>query len=216
MKHRIFIAINLPEEIKKKLVSHQEKIEELFTPYRNEVSGSGPIRWTKKENLHITLIFLGYLKDEELLEVFKATKEAASRHKPFSINLNKICYGPPKKMSYSETESLTGRLAKGKNRPPRMVWVAGEKSEELANLKDDLENSLTGGTHFSPEKRAFSPHITLGRIRQLEFRQIEPEDRPKVEEDISLGFEVNSIEVMQSQLKRGGAEYTTLESAPLG
>ncbi|PIX88575.1 MAG: hypothetical protein COZ30_00470, partial [Candidatus Nealsonbacteria bacterium CG_4_10_14_3_um_filter_36_16] len=57
-------------------------------------------------------------------------------------------------------------------------------------------------------------HITLGRIKQWEFRQIEPEERPEVNEEINLTFEVNSIEVMESELKRGGSEYTILESFP--
>ncbi len=96
MSHRIFIAVNLPENTKKKLAEYEEKWPNL------------PVRWTKKENLHITLVFLGYLNDEELLEVINATKEISSKNKPFSIILNKIIYGPPKKM------------------PPRMVWVEGE------------------------------------------------------------------------------------------
>ena len=81
MRHRTFIAINLPEEIKEKLAEYQLKWPEL------------PCRWTKKENLHITLIFLGYLSDEELLNLSKITKEVAKRHPVFSLNLNKIYYG---------------------------------------------------------------------------------------------------------------------------
>jgi 2'-5' RNA ligase len=187
MRHRIFIAINFPEDIKKKLTDYQSKWPTL------------PIRWTRKENLHITLIFLGYLSDEDLLEICKIAKEVASRIPSFSVNLNKIYYGPPKKM------------------PPRMVWVEGEKSQEFAKLQIDLEKSLMTSekVRFSPEERAFSPHITLGRIKAWEFRQIEPEERPEVNEEISLNFEVNSIEIMESQLKRGGPEYTILESCPL-
>lgn len=185
MRHRIFIAINLPQEIKKELTKFQSKWPEL------------PARWTKPENLHITLAFLGYLSDEEVAKVCQITNEVASRHQPFSINLNKICYGPPKKM------------------PPRMVWVIGEKSKPLSELKNDLENELSGKIGFQPENRAFSPHITLARIRKWEFKSIEPEDRPKVETDLFLSFEVSSIEVMESHLKRTGAEYTILESCPL-
>jgi len=148
------------------------------------------------------LMFLGYLADEELLEVLKITKEVASRQEPFSVNLIKICYGPPKKM------------------PPRMVWVEGEKNEELGKLQTDLEkNLLEKSTPYRNEVpgagRPYAPHITLGRIRTWEFRQIEPEERPIVDEDISLNFEVNSLEVMESELKRGGPEYTVLESCPL-
>jgi len=186
--HRIFIAINLPENIKKELSSFQAKWPEL------------PCHWTKKENLHITLIFLGYLNDEELLEVCKIAKEVASRNSSFSINLNKICYGPQKKM------------------PPRMIWAEGEKSEELGRLQRNLENSLFAVSIKSlkePEVRPYKPHITLGRIRQWEFRQIEPEERPEVSEEISLSFPVESIEVMESVLKREGSEYTVLETCSL-
>jgi len=187
MRHRVFIAINLPEDIKKRLVFYQSKWPEL------------PIRWTKKENLHITLMFLGYLSDEELLEVLEITKEVAARNQSFSINLGKICYGPPKKM------------------PPRLVWVEGEESEELGKIQKDLENSLLACSikGMEIENRLWIPHITLGRIRVWEFRQIEPEERPEIDEDIDLSFELNSIEVMESQLKKGGPEYTVLESAPL-
>jgi 2'-5' RNA ligase len=164
MRRRIFIAINLPDEIKKQLADYQGKWLEL------------PCRWTKKENLHITLEFLGYLADEELMELCQKTRETTSVKKVFSVCLNKICYGPPKKI------------------PPRMVWVTGEKIKEL-NI---------------------SPHITLGRIKTWQFRQIEPEERPEINEDINLTFEVKSIEIMESHLRRrGGPEYTVLESVPL-
>ena len=187
MKHRIFIAINLPENIKKQLSDYQSRWPEL------------PCRWTKKENLHITLAFLGYLNDEELVEICKITKEVASRHEPFLITLNKIIYGPP-------------------HNTPRMIWAEGEKSEKLGKLQKDLENSLSGLSSELEEEqgRDYTLHITLGRLRQWEFRQIEPEERPEVNEEINLSFEVGSIEVMESELKRGGPEYAVLESMKLG
>lgn len=187
MRQRIFIAINLPENIKRKLAIYQAEMPEL------------PIRWTKEDNLHITLVFIGYANDEELLEISKTTKAIAKRHSPFSVNLTKICYGPPKKM------------------PPRMIWTVGEKSQEFTSLRDDLNKSLmdSEGVRFSPERREFSPHITLGRIGKWEWQRIEPEERPAVEKEINLSFPVDSIEVMESQLKRGGAEYIILESHKL-
>ena len=186
-QYRVFISINFPEGIKKKLADFQKKLPEL------------PVKWTKLNNIHITLAFIGSVRDEELLDICKITKKVVSRHASFFVNLNKICYGPPKKM------------------PPRMIWAEGEKSQEVAALKADLEKSLlsSGNVSFSPENRAFSPHVTLGRIRQWEWRKIEPEERPEIDEEIKLSFSVDSIEVMESQLKRGGAEYTVLESAPL-
>jgi len=188
MNHRIFIAINLPEEVKKTLSSYQSMWPEL------------PVRWVKKDNLHITLIFLGYLTDEEIVETCKIVSETASRNPSFVINLKKICYGPPKKL------------------PPRMVWAEGEKSEELGELQGDLENSLLATPNSGlrkAEKRPYAPHITLGRIKAWDFRQIEPEERPEVSEETDLNFEVISVEIMESQLRKRGPEYTVLESCAL-
>ena len=211
MRHRTFIAINFPEDIKKELLNYQSKWPEL------------PIRWTKEENLHITLIFIGYASDEDTGEICKITKEVVSRYKSFFLNLDKICYGPPKKMPPRPPkflENLVVEESENKSSQkfwrPRMIWVEGERVKELSDLKSALENSLSGsGIRFEAENREFRPHTTLGRIRTWEWRQIEPEERPEVEEEISLSFEVKSIEIMESRLKRGGAEYSVLETCSL-
>jgi len=189
-RHRIFIAINLPNEIKKGLFLYSEKWPEL------------PCKWTAKDNLHITLEFLGDLTDVEIGDVCKIVKEISQRHDSFSINLNKIVYGPL-------------RLRSGQ--APRMVWVEGGKSEELADLKNDLQEYLLEKISYKPDPvKAFHPHITLARIKEWEFRHFELDERPDVNEDIDLIFTVESIEVMESELKRGGPVYTILESHNLG
>lgn len=185
MKHRIFVAINLPADIKKQLFSYAEKWPEL------------PAKWVEKDNLHITLEFLGHLTDEEVGTVCTAVRDVAERHNSFSLNLAKILYGPPKKI------------------PPKMVWAEGEKSEDLADLREDLENSLADAVRFVPENRSFAPHITLARISAWEFRGMDLEEVPEINENIDLLFTVESIEVMESELRRGGPVYTVLESHQL-
>jgi len=197
---RIFIAINLPEEVKNKLTDFQREIEDLF-----EVS---PVRWTKKENLHITLAFLGNVRDEEIIKISQTVQRVGLDCQPFSIILNKVCYGPPKTM------------------PPRMIWVEGEKNEKFKKLQASLERSLFGSqeeksfalrqNEMGNPRRTFIPHITLGRIKQWQWRQIEPEERPEIDKEISLCFSTDSIEVMESKLGPGGPKYTILESVKLG
>lgn len=184
-RHRIFIAINLPEEIKKELAKYQEKWLDL------------PAKWTSKDNLHITLEFLGHLTDLELADVCQVAGEVAKNHKPFSIDLHKILFAPKGKM------------------PPKMVWALGEKVDELVDLRNDLEEYLLEKVNFKPEGRGFVPHITLARISEFAFRQIEPEERPEVSEEIDLTFYVESIEVMESELTRQGPRYTIIESHEL-
>jgi len=87
---------------------------------------------------------------------------------------------------------------------------AAAKGEE-----EDLSSSTSRAAAKDLESRPYTPHLTLGRIKTWEFRKIEPEERPKIDEDINLSFEVNSIEIMESQLKRGGPKYTILENFPL-
>ena len=185
-RHRVFIAINLPEEVKRELAKFYDKWPEL------------PARWTAKDNLHITLEFLGDLTDIEIGEVCLAVKDVAKRHKSFDIVLNKVLYGPPKK------------------NPPKMVWADGEKSEDLADLKEDLQEKLLEKIAFRPEGASFTPHITLARISEWEFKKFDLDERPEINEDIDLVFTVESIEVMESELKRGGPQYTILESHELG
>jgi 2'-5' RNA ligase len=186
MKQRIFIAINLEEKDKNFLAGYSEKFQDL------------PAKWTKKENIHITLEFLGYLTAESIAGVYKTIEEISAKHNPFTIELNKICYAPPDKM------------------PPKMIWATGNKSEELNLLKKDLQKALVErGLIIEETEKTFIPHITLARIRAWDFRKIEPEERPEINEDISFSLGVNSIELMESKLKKGGPEYFVLESCRL-
>jgi len=185
-RHRIFIAINLPEEIKKELAKYEGKWPEV------------PAKWIPKDNLHITLEFLGDLTDIEIGDACQIVNEIAKNHKPFTINLHKVLYGP---------------LAKN---PPKMIWVEGEKSEELTDLKNDLQKGLLEKVRFKPDEKLFSPHITLARILEWEFKKIDPEEIPEISEEIGLTFSAESIEVMESEMKKGGPRYTVLESHILG
>ena len=184
-RHRVFIAINPPNDVKEKLYSYSRQWPEL------------PAKWTAKDNLHITLEFLGNLTDEEIGNVCPIVKDVAERHNSFSLEIKQVMYGPSDKI------------------PPKMIWAEGDKSAELAELKEDLEKSLTEKIHFAPDNRTFAPHITLARINAWEWKSIEPEDQPEIKEDIDLLFTVESIEVMESELKREGPVYTILESHQL-
>lgn len=195
MKQRIFLAINLPPEIKKILTDYQNDKGRLF----NSVSAGEVMRWTPKENLHITLVFIGPVVDQVLPQILQNTERIVSRHKSFPVQLQETVYGPPKKM------------------PPRMIWATAKRTDNLLKLQAELSKCLLSSSHQGrkTKERPYSPHITLGRIRTWQFKKINPEDRPQVREDISSTFQVNSIEVMESKLKRTGAEYTILQSFPL-
>jgi RNA 2',3'-cyclic 3'-phosphodiesterase len=189
--HRIFIAINLPEDVKNRLLAYKDTWPEV------------PAKWTTKENLHLTLAFLGNTSDQELAEVCRlmqevglpagASAEAGEKHKPFALNVNRIVYGPNLNQ-------------------PRMIWALVEKSPDLLMLQKDVTQALERGHE---NEKSFSPHLTLARLNNFQLRQMEWEEIPEIDEEISLSFEVNSIEIMESELKRSGAQYTICQSIPL-
>lgn len=165
--------------MKEQLLAYREKWPEL------------PARWAKQENLHLTLAFYGNASDQELEEIKQKVREVASKHKPFSLKLSKIVYGP----SVSQA---------------RMLWAVGDTTQELASLQQELAVALE-----RVEEREFSLHLTLARFNEWEFKKINPEERPEVNEDISFEITVHSVDIMESKPRRGGAEYSVVESCKL-
>ncbi len=82
MKKRIFIAINLPDDIKRTLLSYEKRWRNLH------------IRWTNFNKMHITVEFLGEVNRRDLDAILLAAENTAMKIKPFDIRLDKIVLGP--------------------------------------------------------------------------------------------------------------------------
>lgn len=184
MKRRLFIAINLSENVKKKLIEYRQKWYNL---------DSKLIRWVNKFNLHVTLVFIGYVSDDEMYNICNIVKETAKKHEPFFIKMERIILGPL-------------------DAAPRMFWAEGEKSEELAKLQTDLENAIAGKDYMKKEIRPYKPHIALARFRSPLLKSLPKE----INEPLKFEIPVETIEVMESGLKKTGAKYSILESVNLG
>lgn len=178
VKKRIFIAINFPSPIKEKLLEYQKQWPKL------------PVRWTSPKNLHLTLIFLGYISSVELAKIFTISQQIARQTQPFVLRFKRIILGPSEKA-------------------PRMFWVEIERKSELSRLQNKLAKELS-----LEEKRPFKPHLTLARIKTNEWKQ--PGIKPRVDQPLSLTAPVTSLEIMASQLSSRGPQYTILKSYPLG
>lgn len=188
-KKRIFVAINFDEDIKQELVRIQNKIDNSFLE-------NNPIKWTKKQNLHVTVFFIGYVYDTDFIEIFNQIEKVAQRHEPFLLQFNEIDFMPRKGDS------------------KKMIWVFGEQNAALESLKQDIKQSILD---TEKETETFTPHITLARINQSQFKKIDQEEIPNINDEILIDFntKVYSIDIVESELKKGGAEYTILKSIPL-
>jgi RNA 2',3'-cyclic 3'-phosphodiesterase len=183
MRNRLFVALNLPLPVKEKLSQLASNYPEL------------PAKWTKKENLHITLQFIGSTPEKEMEKISLYLKEAAGRHAKFDLKAKAVAYGPSRKN-------------------PRMIWALLEESSGLRELSEDISLGLSRAG-FPHEATEFTPHITLARINQMRLRQMDLEERQAMEEELHLDFPVSSLELMDSKLRPGGSEYTIVQSFQL-
>jgi len=181
---RVFIAIDIDKAIRKGLADLQTELRSKVDIKKSDV------KWVNAENVHLTLKFLGEIKDKDVVEVCNITKEVAGRHKSFEMDVESVGY-------------FGGRSA-------RVLWIGiGKGSENLLELQKDLEQQLDPAG-WPTEKRQFSGHLTLCRIRNskagVKLAQISEAYR-----DFKLGSSpADSVTVYQSQLTPSGPIYAVL------
>lgn len=183
---RTFIAIDLDKKIKESLSSLIEKLRE-----KNQ-----SIRWVKREGMHLTLKFLGEIKEEKRPLIENVLEKVISNTQPFSLKIKGTSYFP------------LGR----KN--PRVLWTGVEAEETLTSLQQRLESELEK-IGFPREKREFHPHLTLGRVKAPSYIQETLRELERYKESIFGEMTVNKITLFQSTLKPSGAEYKVLSEHQL-
>jgi RNA 2',3'-cyclic 3'-phosphodiesterase len=176
---RAFVAVFPPPEVRKKALVAARRL-----PSANRV------RWARPENVHLTLKFLGDVREEALDGLSAALGEVCARHAPFDA-------------------ALVGLGAFPSARRARVLWAGVDAgSDQLRSLAADVDAALAP-LGFEREKRPYVPHLTLGRIRG----QPASFDLPSSIED--LGFRVLHVELMESVLTAEGAIYRTVDTFAL-
>lgn len=174
----LFIAVIVSEEIKKELLFSQ-KLQKKF---------GENLRWLAPQNLHLTLAFLGWIKEEKIVKIKDILRESVNEvSTPFFVNLTKVSLGPDSKR-------------------PRLVWAEGRTNNEFSHFVEKLKQELISAGIFVDQKHLFRPHLTLARAKNKELFG------KKIEEKIDLTFRIEEIALMESKLKKGGARYIILES----
>ncbi len=186
---RAFIAIELPHSI-------QSAIEKATSTLRAELGAT--VRWTAVQNIHLTLKFLGGISPASAEEVTQLLRAEADSIPAFDIHVSGLGSFPNLKM-------------------PRILWVGIQAPTGLEALRRGIE-SACGRLGYEPEPRDFSPHLTIGRVKQ----DASSVERGKIRRALeavtidSLGTaRVDSVHLFKSALKPSGAVYTKLFFAPL-
>lgn len=181
---RTFIAIEISNEIKTVL----DRIESHL-----KYSGAD-IKWVKPENIHITLKFLGEVKEEKIKELKMVLDEVGKITRPFDISIKEIGAFP--RIEF-----------------PRVIWVGLDKgAAESTALAAKVEEALSG-IGFQKETRPFASHLTIGRVRSPKNREALKEKVTGYKSPISGHQTVSSIILFQSTLTPKGPIYTKLHES---
>jgi 2'-5' RNA ligase len=183
---RCFIALELNNAIKDQLQAAQAHFKNI----------GGKVTWCGRNQMHLTLQFLGEVADDLIPKICDAMNLAAEEVPPFEFTVEKIGAFPPKGQ-------------------PRVLWAGVSDCPPLLKLQQRLETYLKP-LGFKPEDRDFTPHLTLGRVR-------ERIDLPKyiaVQKEL-FNFQAGTqksekLILFSSTIRPTGSVYTIVNEVSLG
>ena len=158
---RAFIAIEVPQGARQILA---EAVRELA----DQVPGS--VRWVDAQGIHLTLKFLGDTPTQDAGEIIEALRSPVNQISTFPLKLSGLGVFP-------------------NARRPRVLWAGVEgQQDSLVSLQQSVEDVLTT-MNFSAERQAFSPHLTLGRVRD----RISPGARRRIIQAMSAASPASKV-----------------------
>jgi 2'-5' RNA ligase len=176
---RLFVAAEVPDEVRTAVASAIAPLCDRFPK----------ARWVPAENQHVTLKFLGSTYPRLVDWVSATVGEVAARHAPFITRVEDLGAFP-------------------NARHARVLWAGLDGADlSFGRLAADLDEALS--KEFEPEKRAFTPHLTVARFEPpvtVEPDEIAFESEP---------FEVGRIVLFRSHLRRPAPTYEPMVVEPL-
>jgi 2'-5' RNA ligase len=186
MTWRVFCAIDIPAKVRIRLITHIKGIQEAVP--------DAPARWSRADNIHLTLKFLGNISRDSVHKLSDAASRAVKGLEPFKIRAEGIGAFPP-------------------HESPRVLWIGIEDCEgKLAELHARLEAECeTAG--FPKESRHFHPHLTLARLRKPQHARMLAAAHKAMEFE-PAEISVSELLVIKSELSSAGSTYTTISRHP--
>jgi RNA 2',3'-cyclic 3'-phosphodiesterase len=187
---RLFIAVTIPEEIK-------AEIEQAQLGLRRALPKEC-VRWTKREQFHLTLKFLGNVGADRVAALIEALRGICQDFMPLDLRAEGMGFFPDA-------------------RRPRVVWVGvNDRREQLARVQRAVETATRDYTEEESTER-YAGHVTLGRIKGL--RRSEADALARCAADRKTHFfgawTADHVDLFRSQLSPNGAQHTVLAAIPM-
>ena len=187
MAIRSFLAFELPVDIKRIIMAVSGDVRQL----------SLNVRWVNVANIHLTIVFMGNVQEEQIGPIQDIVKDVCQGYGPFSI-------------------AVKGIGLFGSRRNPRVLWIGLDGTiDRMGYFRDDIQKKLRP-FGIKEEKRRFKPHLTLGRFRKGARAGIHLDDLLSKYHDLtSPECTIEELILFKSDLKPGGAVYSKLNGWPL-
>lgn len=174
---RLFVAARITPEIQHQVGDFLDQFHKL----------PGRVKWVEPHNIHITLKFLGEADPQDIERIKTAIANSATGIGAFAVTLQECGVFP-------------------NMRAPRVFWIGiNDPQKRLTSLAARIDSNMTP-LGFEPEKRPFSPHLTLGRVKDDDRLEMIKAafDRAKFGPVI---LRVDEIHLIESQLRPSGPVY---------
>ena len=185
---RVFCSIDIPQEVRVKVAEH-------ISALKREVP-EAQASWSRPENIHLTLKFLGDVPQRRVEQLSQAASRAVTGLDRFRIRLEQ-----------------TGSFPK--HGPPRVLWIGisdldGTLGEMFARLEEECAKE-----GFKKESRPYRPHLTVARLRKPHGART----LAYAHQGLEFGpaeFDVSELQVMRSELSPHGSKYSVISRHALG
>ncbi len=173
MQKRLFVGSDTPKTLVEDFLAYQKTLS------------ITEARWTTEENYHLTVAFLGYVRDEHIGKVEQEVAEIAATTKPFALHYEASVLAPPGKDA-------------------TMIWAKLAPSDPYADLVSKIYANV--GSYITENTRTERiPHITLARFREGYHINEENLIQPQLRE---RSFDVDEISLFETKPTHEGSEYT--------
>jgi 2'-5' RNA ligase len=190
-KFRLFVAIPMPETVRNEITGVQQEMRRLVS--------RDAVRWTKPEQFHLTLRFLGDVPVERASALQEAVNAACADVPALRLRAQGLGFFP-------------------NARSPRVIWAGVNDGEaRLAALQKRIEDALQSFAE-KPAAEKFAGHVTLGRVKFLNRSEIEKlaAHAQAVKDRLFGEWTANEVELIRSDLLPSGASHTLLAAIRLG
>ena len=177
---RLFVGIPLSPRLQKRLESAISRFKHL------------PIIPTRKGNFHVTLMFLGFIMEEEIPRIIEALEDVVIDIEPFELDLSEI-------------------QAEPSNEHPTAISFNGAASLELTNLRNAVAAALE---YLTPASKNFRPHVTLAKIRRSKYEALE--EKPDFTKTLHIIEPIDMITLFESTTENGKRAFLPLAEFPFG